>query len=208
MVVDDERGHSHAKIVAHRTRLFLMDIPDLPAISGISRTRTARGAPTVGRHQALDARRHPMFVAKALVVAGAVGIALAHPTAAHDPQTLHLTAVSTQGEPFPAHTRRGDQQIASGSLLDARQQPAGTFGFTCQAVGLHPRFFVEQCLGWGRLAGGTITVAGMARDNENRHVWAVTGGTGAYRGARGEARLHDLDRRRTVIDATLTVAAT
>jgi hypothetical protein len=144
-----------------------------------------------------------MALAKPLVLIAMLGLALAAPAAASSPSSLHLIAHGTQASPFDdRHAVLGDMQSGSGALLDARRRNVGRFSFTCVAAGIEARYVLEQCNATGSLSGGQITLAGMASSNTNVQRWAVTGGTGIYSGARGEARLHDLGPRETVVDVS------
>jgi len=61
-----------------------------------------------------------------------------------------------------------------------------------------------QCLVTISLSGGDITLQGLAREGEV-FVFAITGGTGQYQGASGEARV--VVRSETVARVTLTFQA-
>jgi len=98
----------------------------------------------------------------------------------------------------------GDEQVASGVLLDRAGKAVGTFGFTCTWVGVTRDNNLESCAGWGSLRDGQVLVAGMSRFRDERHTWAIVGGTGAYRSSRGEATIHDLSD--TASDVILTFA--
>jgi hypothetical protein len=67
----------------------------------------------------------------------------------------------------------------------------GTSDLTCTLVRLDPvkHFFAAECLNTTVLPGGQITAQGYATSNEIEKVpfkQAITGGTGAYKGAHGE----------------------
>jgi hypothetical protein len=143
-------------------------------------------------------------MAKSLVLAALLGLTLAAPAAAAAPSSLHLIAHVSQGQTLDVRTALyGDAQIGSGTLLDSRRHPVGSFSFTCVAVGLHPHYLLEQCSGAGSLGGGQLILAGLSRSDANDQRWAVIGGTGTYAGARGEARLHGLGPRETEVDLVL-----
>ena len=151
-----------------------------------------------------------MFMTKAAVVAAAMGLGLTIPAATTASSTsLHLVAHVTQGAVVgPGHSQHslGATQIGSGGLTDSRGHSAGTFAFTCVTVRVHQSYVDEQCSSWGSLPTGQLQLAGTSRSDENRHTWAVTGGTRAYRDARGEAQLADLNDHETVVDVTLVRA--
>jgi len=152
-----------------------------------------------------------MFTAKAAVVLTAAGLGLATPSATTaSGASLHLVAHVTQGVvrgPGSSQQSLGATQIGSGNLTDSRGRVVGTFAFSCLTVRVHPGYVDEQCSSWGSLPGGQLLLGGKSRSNENRHTWAVTGGTGAYRSARGEARLVDINDHETTVDVTLVPAA-
>jgi hypothetical protein len=120
------------------------------------------------------------------------------------PQTLHLVSVIEQGTLLdlgPSGPSLGDEQVASGGLRHGGQE-VGRFSFVCTWTGIHPQYANELCRGAGRIAGGQITFEGLTRTDRDHHVWAVTGGTGTYRNARGQVRIADLSgtRSRVVVE--------
>jgi hypothetical protein len=148
-----------------------------------------------------------MFVAKTLLLAGALGAAaLAAPGRAGGPQTMHLWAKTTQTRLVdmpPAHASLGDEQLASGRLVDDFGNAAGTFGVGCTAVGVFRGRVLLRCDGWAALAGGQLTIAGRTRSDTGDSTFAVTGGTGLYRTARGDVQLHQVANRNTAVTVTL-----
>jgi hypothetical protein len=207
MVVDDQRG-GHSVIVAHTPSRFLLDFPDLRAISG--KGPTTRRAPlrTVAVHMQ-STKERIMFVGKSLFVLAVTGLGLAAPAAtastAASATKMHLVAHITQGGIVGgvSQQRLGAVQIGSGNLTDAAGRATGTFAFTCTSVRVNKGYVDEQCSSWGSFTGGQLILGGMSRSNTDRHTWAVTGGTGIYREARGEARLRDINDRTTMVDITL-----
>ena len=120
------------------------------------------------------------------------------------PQTVHLVSVIEQGTLLdlgPSGPSLGDEQVASGGLRQGGQQ-VGRFSFVCTWTGIHPTYANEHCDGGGKVTDGQITFDGLTRTDHERHVWAVTGGTGTYRNARGEVRITDLSdtRSRVVVE--------
>ncbi|MGZ4314461.1 MAG: allene oxide cyclase barrel-like domain-containing protein [Gaiellaceae bacterium] len=140
-------------------------------------------------------------------LAGTLGaVALATPAAAGNPQALHFTAKTTQSrlvDQAPAHASLGDEQIASGTLLNGESKPVGRFGFTCTWVGIDAGQVLEHCSGEGSLPGGQLTFAGMSQPGTVEHTLAVTGGTGVYQTARGQIQLHDRNNNQTLVTVTL-----
>jgi Dirigent-like protein len=65
-------------------------------------------------------------------------------------------------------------------------------GFTCTTVAVYAHGSNELCTGWPALPAGQLEVTGKSRAQDTVHHWAVTGGTGAYRAARGTLTARDL----------------
>jgi hypothetical protein len=89
----------------------------------------------------------------------------------------------------------GDRVVFSNPLFDTRGRVIGRDGADCVIVRVDPteppeRQQIVQCTISIQLADGQITVQGLAQGPEN--YFAVTGGTGAYRMARGEALAKDI----------------
>jgi hypothetical protein len=89
----------------------------------------------------------------------------------------------------------GDRLVFSNPLFDAQGHVIGRDGADCVIVRIDPsetpdRQQIVQCTISAELADGQITVQGLAQGTEN--TFAVTGGTGAYRKARGEAFARDI----------------
>jgi hypothetical protein len=133
--------------------------------------------------------------AVATVAVLAATAAWAHGTAdISAPQTLRLTAVFVQAtivDVDPAGLSLGDQQVGSGVLRQAGED-VGDFGITCSVDAVGDRgHWGGNCTAWAKLADGYITVAGETGGND-RHTFAVTGGTGLYRNVRGQAHVTDI----------------
>ncbi|HEY7143382.1 MAG TPA: hypothetical protein VH637_03975 [Streptosporangiaceae bacterium] len=136
----------------------------------------------------------------ALAVVASGGVAAASPgaasqAAARHPVTLRLLAQFTAERDIdtgPAGLSIGDEQVASGRLRLASGTPAGTFGFTCTTVAVYAHGTAELCAGWAALPAGQLEVTGKSRAQDTVHHWAVTGGTGGYRAARGTLTARDL----------------
>lgn len=89
----------------------------------------------------------------------------------------------------------GDRLVFSNPIFDTDNQRIGRDGADCVIVRVDPteppaRQQVVQCTISVELADGQITVQGLAQGTEN--YFAVTGGTGAYRKARGEVLARDI----------------
>ncbi len=157
--------------------------------------------------------------------------AAAGPGAAQHPVILRLRALISQQRDIdvrPTGVSVGDEQVASGRLYRASGRVAGTFGFTCTTVSVTVQGDAvqggavqddavqddavqddavqddaEECLAWGALPAGQLEMAGLSRAQDPVHQWAVTGGTGAYRGARGTLTARDLSETRHEITIRL-----
>lgn len=89
----------------------------------------------------------------------------------------------------------GDRLIFSADIFDLNDRKVGRDGAECVVVRLDPsqpdpiEQQIVQCVVTVELPGGQITFQGLAQGGEND--FAVTGGTGAYRRAHGEAHVDD-----------------
>ena len=113
-----------------------------------------------------------------------------HPT---DGKTIRLLEASETVEPTFVDTGApglspGDLVVVRDGVLSEDRSPAGTFNQVCTLV--HPAgspFASEyECLGSLALENGTITMQGPFVPAKAEQTAAITGGTGAYRTARGE----------------------
>jgi hypothetical protein len=148
-----------------------------------------------------------VFLAKAFPLALTLGaINLTTPQVAQAPQTFDLRADNEQTKTIrvaPARVSLGDEQVTSGVLVDVNGRRAGTFGITCTLIAVHPQYTLERCDGWGQLTAGQLTIAGISKSNTSHATWAITGGTGSYRTARGELQLDQLNNHQTAVTVTL-----
>ena len=114
-------------------------------------------------------------------------------------KVLHLFERSTGdlafidvGAPGPS---AGDRLVFSAAIFDTNNQQVGRDAAECIIVRVDPnetpdRQQVVQCMISVQLPDGQLTVQGMAQGTDN--YFAITGGTGAYRKARGEVRARDI----------------
>jgi hypothetical protein len=79
-----------------------------------------------------------------------------------------------------------------GRLRDAAGHPVGRYALRCAGA---------RCAGAARTPDGRLAFAG------GTHTWRVTGGTGAYGGARGTVRARPLSDTEDLVTATLRTAA-
>jgi hypothetical protein len=88
----------------------------------------------------------------------------------------------------PKATRRrgpsaGDSFLFSANLYDAGGAKVGYVAVQCTIMP-GPAHAQPNCVGTAKLKDGTITVAGLSGVS-NTTIVSITGGTGAYEGARG-----------------------
>jgi hypothetical protein len=99
----------------------------------------------------------------------------------------------------------GDRLVFSAAIFDTGGQRIGRDGADCVIVRIDPteppaRQQIVQCTISVQLPDGQITVQGLAQGTEN--YFAITGGTGAYRTARGEVLARDIT---PLVEAEITV---
>ncbi|GAC1610805.1 MAG: hypothetical protein NVS3B26_19660 [Mycobacteriales bacterium] len=110
----------------------------------------------------------------------------------HAASTINLTAHQTSfGLTQPSKDFNvGDGFALSETLTNTSDgSAAGYDAVTCtvvQVLNAAKHEGVEQCEGTFRLRNGTITAQGLHWDNGSASRVAVTGGTGAYEGAKGD----------------------
>ena len=136
---------------------------------------------------------HTLMLPFALIatVATATSVAVAGQSRS---QTVYLDAVYTNVRTAgPADDKVGHEQIASGVLHDVRERAVGTFAFRCRWIAVLANGDArERCSGWGKTADGRIDTAGRSRRSDTVHTWTITGGTGAYRSAKGTLVTRDV----------------
>jgi len=142
-------------------------------------------------------RRHVAVIAGAAVLAaviGGVAFASAGPSNNQNPRILNVvsraTAINNFVDTGPAGFSPGDLYVFSERLFmaSAPAEQIGTADGRCALI--DPTAFRFDCSITSKLAGGDImTVGTLTLVQGTTSVGAVTGGTGAYRTARGEARL-------------------
>jgi hypothetical protein len=123
----------------------------------------------------------------ALATAGAAKAAVAGGTSASgiSVHTIHLVGHETQSKSIN-QGGFGDEEIFSGNLDKAagNLSQVGIFAGTLTSVGTVPP--LNMAAVDLQLQGGQITVQGFFDSSKSPIVHAVTGGTGIYRGVRGE----------------------
>jgi Allene oxide cyclase barrel like domain len=120
--------------------------------------------------------------------------------------TLRLVAVDDQFEFIDVGapgTSLGDYFVFS-DIVYRRGEEVGTSGGQCVVVAGTPPYatFTAQCVATLDLERGQITLQGLVEfqsdDDPNPFTVAITGGTGKYRGASGEARVRPVSDTVTV----------
>ena len=138
----------------------------------------------------------------ALAAVGAAKAAAAGTSASGTPvHTIHLVAHNTQRK-LVSQGGYGDEEIFSGILDNAAgNSRVGIFAGTRTSVGSVPPIpLATMDL---QLQGGQITVQGFFDSSKSPIVHAVTGGTGIYRGVRGEFSFTEPSLG--VLDITITL---
>ena len=138
----------------------------------------------------------------ALASAGAATAAAAGGISASSVHTIHLVGHETQSKSI-RQGGYGDEDVFSGILDNAAgTSHVGIFAGTLTLVSstAPPLYVATVDL---QLQGGQITVQGFLDRGKSPFVHAVTGGTGIYRGARGEFSLTEVAR--SVLDITVTL---
>jgi hypothetical protein len=114
------------------------------------------------------------------------------------PATLHLVGKPQKGVGFfPAHPRlRQGDRLGFGDRISGDAK--GIDRAACTDVGDKLLCTIQV-----QLAKGNLTAQGIVPEHAHGTPVAITGGTGAYDGARGTARVTDVSARRSTIDITL-----
>jgi len=139
---------------------------------------------------------------KILILGALAALGLAgHASAQSTPTQLRLTAVGQgcRNADVGRHGESiGDETFCRATLSGTA---AGRVHWDCAYLGTESRG--EDCAAHADLPGGTLQMAGVLSHTSARSTWAVTGGTGAYAGARGTAALRQLSPTRTAVTIVL-----
>ena len=145
-----------------------------------------------------------LIITAAFLAVTATAVATSGRSAAA-PSTLSLVAIEQRcgGADLPPRDGSpGDIDLCRGALLTAgTKQRAGSAAWFCPYTGSER--FGSVCTAVARLGGGEIELAGRLSHTSATSTWAVTGGTGAYAGARGTAVLRQASPRRTAVTISL-----
>lgn len=155
-------------------------------------------------------RKRLSLVAVLALVIAAAAASLAYAGDSSDEgestRTIHLVAKAVEETELDLGKEgfnQGDQFVFADDLYEDGKR-VGEDGGSCQLVRLASAEATFQCLVTLSLEKGQITVQGLftaaGDDDPSPFVVAITGGTGAYRAARGEVKVETVadDDRLTV----------
>lgn len=148
---------------------------------------------------------------KLLLAAAAAGLATAAILAAsgsaqNSPRSLTLTETIQRGVGFfPKHAPRQGTRFGFGGKISG--DDSGFDRGVCTAIGnlrtRNPSAKVTLCTLQLELSKGSLSVQGMTPQRSRNTRVAITGGTGAYDGARGTAVITDVSQTKGRITVTL-----
>ncbi|HEX6696844.1 MAG TPA: hypothetical protein VF080_08620 [Solirubrobacteraceae bacterium] len=114
------------------------------------------------------------------------------------PTTLHLVSTSQKNAGYmPKGAPRLGDRLGFGDRITG--DDSGYDRAVCTIVGKPQLLCTIQV----QLSKGTLTVQGMLPERAHKTPVAITGGTGAYDGARGTALVTDHGNSQTDVDITL-----
>ena len=138
------------------------------------------------------------------LTAGAAALATAAVVAASGsaqgpPSSLHFVSKAQRHVGFfPDHALRPGDRLGFGSRISGDDTGFGRAVCTVTA-----RTGGLLCTMQTQLSKGTLTAQGMLPERAHDTPVAITGGTGAYDGARGTLRVTDVDRNTTEVTVNL-----
>ena len=135
----------------------------------------------------------------AAAVAIAVGAIVVTSGSAQAPTgtTLNLVSTTQKGVGFnPKGKPRQGSQFVFGDKITGTA--TGTDRGVCTLIG--KQAFCNVVV---TLSNGTLSATGLLSDTSKNTPMQVTGGTGAYNGARGTALITDVNSKTTKVDVTL-----
>jgi hypothetical protein len=138
------------------------------------------------------------LIATAAVALTAAGAAAATGSAQSAPATLHLVSATQRSVGFFPHHKRIRQGDRFGFGQAVTGSDRGISRILCTAIGRQLMCTIQL-----RLAHGDLTAQGFVPEHANHTPFAITGGTGAYDGARGTAFATDVSASRSEIDVSL-----
>jgi hypothetical protein len=138
-----------------------------------------------------------MLSATAAAVATAAVLATTG-SAQTPPTTLHLVSTSQKNIGFfPKGAPKQGDRLGFGDKISG--DDTGYDRAVCTIVGRNALLCTIQV----QLSKGTLTVQGLLPQKSTNNAVAITGGTGAYDGARGTALVTDLSKTQTKVDVNL-----
>jgi allene oxide cyclase len=150
-------------------------------------------------------RRLTVLAGSTLAAAAALAVA-SGPGSAQAPAVRTIQILEREGpsrfvdQPPRRRPSQGDMIVFRNTLLNAanRRQRIGTSHGVCVVTGGTARRTSTQCEATLVLGDGTLSLLGAVTFAEEARAFtvAVVGGTGAYEGARGSARITDNVGRR------------
>jgi hypothetical protein len=147
----------------------------------------------------MTTHRIPVLAAAVILAAGGTAFAAGRPAAAAHAKPISLVAIaqSCGGNDFaPADGSPGDF-----TLCRARIVHGGSAAWNCSFSGSER--FGDVCTAVAKLRRGDVVLEGRLGHTTASSTWAVTGGTGAYAGARGTAAVRQLSDTRTSVKIRL-----
>ena len=161
-----------------------------------------RNTPRCRRNGGIPDRTFPAMTRTSLIAAAAAALAAAAVAAAPGsaqtaPSSLHLVAAQGHGGFQPRRPKPGSR---FGFVQSISGDDHGTSRGVCTYLGGSPALLCTLQLD---LSKGTITAQGLIPQRSNDTPVAITGGTGAYNGARGTALATDVSASKTTIDVSL-----
>ena len=146
----------------------------------------------------MNRRAFAFLTALGAVAAAAVIVTSGSAQAPATPTSLHLVGKSQKTVGFfPKHRPRQGDTLGFGYRLSGDE--TGTDRLTCTVIGRDE----ATCIVQFRLSKGTLTAQGTGRERDKNAPFAITGGTGAYDGARGTALVTDTSATTSDIRITL-----
>jgi hypothetical protein len=139
-------------------------------------------------------------IATAAAVAAAAVLATSG-SAQTQPTTLHFVSTPERGASFfPKRAPHPGDRLGFGSKVSG--DDTGYSRAICTVLGKKGEGDLP-CTMWVHLSHGTLALQGLLPERAHDTPIAVTGGTGAYNGARGTALVTDLSKTKTSIEIAL-----
>lgn len=147
-----------------------------------------------------------LLAATTAAVVATAAILAASGSAQEAPRSLRLTETVQRGVGFfPKHSPRQGTRFGFGGKISG--DDSGFDRGVCTAIGnlrTHNRSAkVTLCTVQFELSRGTLSAQGMTPQQSHNTPIAITGGTGAYNGARGTAVITDVSQTKGQITITL-----